>query len=195
MSAQTLGGLAPVRRKGDSEHVEDARDSLVATLAWMTAAAVGRQDRIPTPAAYPAAAESWRTSAGTMTQSQQGQGTTVDGLRADTRVVADVQTDALGAIRLVVERTKTGLSVTVALRAEVSPMVTEWHRTGLQQALLAAGLSVSSVTFVHLNEDGTAFALHDQGSEEGPPGGPTNRVDEEDSRARSSGKRKINTLG
>jgi hypothetical protein len=191
LAGHALAGLAPVRPKSDDDPVEDARESLVATLAWMTAATLGHPSPLPTEN-IPAPAESWRASAGTMTPTGGGTG---DSIRTDGRVVAEVQTEALGAIRLVVERTKTGLSVVVGLRGDSSATVTEAHRAGLEQALTAAGLSVASVTFVRLDEDGTAFALHDQGSEEAPRGAATSGVDGEDSRARGSGKRKINTLG
>lgn len=118
-----------------------------------------------------------------------------DAIPSDGRVVADLQTDALGSIRVVIERTKTGLSVVVGLRDPSAATVTEAQRIGLEQALVAAGLPVSSVTFVRLGEDGTAFALHDQGSSEPPHGEATYIAAGQDSRARSSGKRKINTLG
>jgi len=172
--------------------MEDARDSLVATLAWMTAVCVGAPNPIPTLPTSPATAESWRTPAGTMTPNLAGSG---DAIRSDGRVVADLETEALGPIRLVVQRTKTGLSVVVILRQASAATVTEAQRAGLEQALLAAGLSVSSVTFIRLGEDGTAFALHDQGSSEAPHGQATYIAAGEDSRARSSSKRKINTLG
>lgn len=192
MSAATLAGLTSVHRKGDDDAMEDARDSLVATLAWMTATAVGRPVPILAPAEAAPAAESWRASAGPMTPSRAGSG---DAIRSDGRVVADLQTDALGSIRLVVQRTKTGLSVVVGLRDSSVQAVTEAQRAGLEQALLAAGLAVSSVTFVRLGEDGTAFALHDQGPSEAPNGEGTYIAAAADSRTRSSGKRKLNTLG
>jgi|HubBroStandDraft_1064217.scaffolds.fasta_scaffold239871_2 hypothetical protein len=192
MSASTLAGLASVRREGEGDPVEDARESLVATLAWMTAAAIGRPNPTFTPNDAPAAAESWRTPAGTMTPNRPLLG---DAIRSDGRVVAEIETDALGSIQLVVQRTKTGISVVVGLRDTSTATVTEAQRAGLEQALLAAGLSVSSVTFVRLGEDGTAFALHDQGQSEAPIGESTYIAVGEDSRARSSGKRKINTLG
>ena len=191
MSAPILARIASVRREG-GDPVEDARESLVATLAWTTAAAVGQRNPTSAPLASLAAAESWRASAGTMTPKRAGSG---DAIPPDGRVVADLQTDALGSIRVVIERTKTGLSVVVGLRDTSAGTVTEAQRIGLEQALVAAGLPVSSVTFVRLGEDGTAFALHDQGSSEPPHGEATYIAAGQDSRARSSGKRKINTLG
>ncbi len=194
MSAPTLARLASVHREGTGDPVEDARESLVATLAWMTATAVAQPIPIPTFTPPPAAAESWRAPAGALTPNRPGAG---DGaaIGSDGRVVADLQTDALGPIRLVVQRTKTGLSVVVGLRSAAGITVTEAQRVGLEQALLAAGLAVSSVTFVHLREDGTAFALHDQGSLEAPNGEATYIAAGEGPRDRSSSKRKINTLG
>jgi hypothetical protein len=192
MSGSTLSGLTSVRRKGDGDPMEDARESLVATLAWMTAAAVGRPAPVLAAEQTAPAAESWRAPAGPMTPSAAGSG---DAIRADGRIVADLQTDALGPIRLVVQRTKTGLSVVVGLRDSSLLAVTEAQRAGLEQALLAAGLAVSSVTFVRLGEDGTAFALHDQGSSDAPNGEATYIAAGQDPRARSSSKRKINTLG
>lgn len=138
MSASTLAGLTSVRRKGDSDPMEDARESLVATLAWMTAAAVGRPAPVLGAAETGPAAESWRASAGPMTQIGSGSG---DAIRPDGRIVADLQTDALGPIRLVVQRTKTGLSVVVGLRDSSVMAVTEALRAGLEQALVAAGLA------------------------------------------------------
>jgi len=198
MSAPTLARLASVHREGRGDPVEDARESLVATLAWMTATAVAQPIPIPTFTPPPAAAESWRDPAGTLTPNRpvSGAGDCAGAaIGSDGRVVADLQTDALGPIRLVVQRTKTGLSVVVGLRSAAGITVTEAQRAGLEQALLAAGLAVSSVTFVHLREDGTAFALHDQGSLEAPNGEATYIAAGEDPRARSSSKRKINTLG
>jgi hypothetical protein len=192
MSAATLSGLAGVRRKADADAVEDARDSLVATLAWMTATAVGAPIPLPTSSPEKPAAESWRSPAGAMTPANPS---SREASRSDNRIVAEVETQALGVIRLVVQRTQSGLSVVVGLRQAAAPSLTEAQRAALEQALLAAGLAVSSVSFVRLNEDGTAFALHDQGSSETPVGESTHMAANEGTRARTSGKRKINTLG
>jgi hypothetical protein len=192
MSASTLAGLSSVSRESDDDPMEDARESLVATLAWMTATVAGTPNAMAAPGPPLAPAESWRMSAGTMTPSRAASG---DAIQSDGRVVADLRTDALGTIRVIIQRLKTGLSVVIMLRETAAATVTEDQRAGLERALVAAGLSVSSVTFMCVGEDGTAFALHDQGSSEAPNGGATHIAAGQGSRARSSSPRKLNTLG
>jgi hypothetical protein len=155
--------------------MEDARESLVATLAWMTATVAGTPNAMAAPGPPLAPAESWRMSAGTMTPSRAASG---DAIQSDGRVVADLRTDALGTIRVIIQRLKTGLSVVIMLRETAAATVTEDQRAGLERALVAAGLSVSSVTFMCVGEDGATHIAAGQGS-----------------RARSSSPRKLNTLG
>ena len=194
MTSPSLAQLAHVGSRDERAHVEDARDSLAATLAWMTATIASRQDSLAfaprAGATSGGAADSWRASAGPMTPARV---TSDEAAAPDGRIVAQVQTEALGPIRLVVERTKSGVSVVVGVRDEAALAAIETHRAGLEQALVAAGLSVASVTVARIGDDGTDLAHVGAGSANAADSQEVGSSEE--SPARQTGKRRLNTLG
>lgn len=194
MTAAFLTQVAHVGDRDDQDQAHEARESLAAMLAWMTASIVSRSDARSFSfgsSGSSATAESWRGPAGGLTQTSAAPG---DAAPSDGRVVAEVKTEALGAIRLVVERTSSGVSVVIGVRQAASFDLAESHRAALEQALVSAGLTVASVVFTRVAEDGTDLALEGHGSSDATSDA-SDAGAAGNAGARPSAKRRLNTVG
>jgi len=138
MTAAFLTHVAHVGDADDQDRAHEARESLAAMLAWTTASVMSRAETRAFSLASSAPADSWRGPAGALTQGGAAAG---EAPGPNGRLVAEVKTEALGAIRLVVERTSSGVSVVIGVRQAASLELAESHRAALEQALVGSRTS------------------------------------------------------